>query len=87
MPRELGLLGAASLELEEVRRGGERDRGVPQQPGVVAAGNSRQHRPEDADTVDVDGWCADVVADGVHTGVVAGAQRKSCSSLSAASAR
>ena len=70
-----GRLGAAALELPEVRIGREGHRGVPELAGFLAARDLRQHRAEERDAVDVNGRRADVVADRVHSGVVALAQR------------
>src|ERR1700692_318135 len=72
---ELGLFVTSPLELEEVRIGRERHRGVPQLPGLFAARDPRDHRPEERDAVDVDGRRTDVRTDRAHPGVVALTQR------------
>src|SRR6185312_560174 len=72
---EFGLFGAAALELEEVRVGREGHRGVPQLARFLAARDLGEHRSEERHIVDVDGRCADVIADRVHPGVVARAHR------------
>ena len=68
---ELRWLGAGALEFVEVRIGGEDHRCVPQLAGLFPARDLGQHGPEERHPVDVDGGRTDVIADGVHAGVVA----------------
>src|SRR3712207_3306069 len=72
---EVQAVGTLPLDLEEVRVAGERDAGVPELASVLSTGNPGEHRAEEGDVVDVNGWRADALADLVHAGVVAGSQR------------
>src|SRR5690606_19690806 len=53
-------LVAGTLELEEVREGGEVDRAVPYRSRDLAAWDPGQYRPEERHSVDVDGGSSDV---------------------------
>ena len=62
---------AGPLQLEEVRVRRQRDRGVPDPAGVLAARDLAEHRPEEGVAVDRDRGRADLVAHLVHAEVVA----------------
>src|SRR4051812_29225318 len=68
---EVELAVAGPLELEEVGHGRERHRRVPDLPGLLAAGDLAEHRPEERVPVDRDRGSAHVGADLVHADVVA----------------
>src|SRR5699024_2737119 len=71
---ELRRLGAAALELEEVRVVGQQRGTVEDLAGVLTTRDAGQDRPEERGAVDVEDRGPDLVAHRVHATVVRGAQ-------------